>query len=192
MTYIWTCPVTGDSITGTVPPEEGVPFAEAAGEISPNTHFYDAGTGAAALIPPCLDDSEPHEFRPQLGRWVPLLTSDAARAAHAAERLAAQRWEVTRERDRRLAAGTVIEGIPVQGRTEDMGNLRSLFDVTQAGLMTTVRFRDRENQIHVLGAQEIQALYVGAVAWVERVYAVSWDMKDNGIPEDLTEDRHWP
>jgi hypothetical protein len=111
---------------------------------------------------------------------------------------AQEQWRegVNQERTRRIAAGTTINGIPVQGREQDMTNLTGLFNVAslrqQSGDATPIQFRDRDNVLHDLTPTQMIDLYVGAIAWVESVYQASWLLKEGEVPRDYADDGYWP
>lgn len=109
--------------------------------------------------------------------------------------------QVDAERDRRIAAGCTVALSPdlqvrVQGRPIDRENLHGL--ATVAALMGgqstgTVPFRDADNVIHALSAEQVVALFAGAAGYVTAVYQAAWAIKDAPtIPTDFIEDGHWP
>lgn len=128
-----------------------------------------------------------------------IITAEDDAAAEQARRNTA----VNAERDRRIAAGKVVDvpglgPIAMQGRMQDMQNLLALFNAanlrkaggdTSAGIV----FRDADNVVHQMTSDQMIALYVMGATWVEAVYDASWRMKDGGdVPADFTDDRHWP
>lgn len=114
------------------------------------------------------------------------------------------------ERDRRIAAGTTFEvtgyGAPIHltGRARDqivyMQRLEAARSMIAAGdTETTMVLRDGGDVNRHLTAPQMAELITLAVAWVEAVMQVSWDMKDangdfhpDGIPEDFADDAYWP
>lgn len=111
--------------------------------------------------------------------------------------------DITRERSRRVAAGTVVtvEGygeVALQGRPEDqitLGNLAqvSLLRIQQGDTTTITKFRDRDNVDHSLTPPQIVDMWVKGTQWVSTVYEASWDVKDlDPIPLDYTDDKYWP
>lgn len=111
--------------------------------------------------------------------------------------------DITEERSRRVAAGTVVsvEGygdVALQGRPEDqitLGNLAqiSLLRIQQGDTTTITKFRDRDNVDHDLTPPQIVDMWVKGTSWVSTVYEASWDVKDlDPIPLDYTDDKYWP
>jgi hypothetical protein len=52
--------------------------------------------------------------------------------------------------------------------------------------------RDRSDVTHNLTPDQMISLITQSMTWFESVMATSWDMKDNGIPVDYADDKHWP
>lgn len=107
--------------------------------------------------------------------------------------------DVNRERDRRIAAGSTFTvtgygDVPITGRERDMIFLDGL-KARAKELQTdapVMEFRDALNVNHFLTPDQIVELVDKGFAWIQQVMKVSWDMKDNGIPEDFQDDIHWP
>lgn len=106
--------------------------------------------------------------------------------------------DVNRERQRRIIAGTVIDGVHVTGRDEDARNLTNLALAAQlriaAGDTTTPTvYRDGGNIDHELTPPQMLALWQQSAAYVSALYAASWAIKAmEPLPPDVTADELWP
>ncbi|MBK3746073.1 DUF4376 domain-containing protein [Paraburkholderia aspalathi] len=111
--------------------------------------------------------------------------------------------QISAERDRRIAAGAIVTipdygDVPIQGGGGHDRNMQALGQVALArigsGDTTTItNFRDALNVMHELTPLQVQALWAGAVAATEAIYAASWVLKDAEIiPADFADDRYWP
>ena len=115
----------------------------------------------------------------------------------AAEKRASTEAAVNAERQRRILAGTVIDGVHVTGRDEDALNLTNLALVAQlriaGGDMTTPTvFRDGNNVDHELTPPQVLSLWQQSAAYVSALYAASWAIKAmDPMPEDVTADALW-
>ncbi len=110
--------------------------------------------------------------------------------------------DVNAERARRILAGRAFD-IPgyglvaVEGRDEDVRNLGALGTAALAqigagngaGLM---QFRDADNVIHDLTWAQMLALWSASTEYVSALYAASWALKDDGVPDDFADDAYWP
>lgn len=116
---------------------------------------------------------------------------------------------VNAERDRRIEAGksfTVTgygSAIPLTGRQRDQIVYMQRLSLAQqmiagADTTTTMVLRDGGDVNRHLTAPQMAELIGQAIAWVEAVMQVSWDMKDAagdfpaGIPADFADDLYWP
>jgi len=105
--------------------------------------------------------------------------------------------DVNAERQRRIAAGTVINGVYVTGRDEDARNLQALVTTAQLRLSagdttTTTIFRDGNNIDHALTPSQIVELFVGSTSYVSSMYQASWTLKaTNPLPQDYANDEYW-
>ncbi len=130
--------------------------------------------------------------------------AQAEKDAIVAERAAREyREEVHAERARRIREGTTVSltgyatPVVLQGRDEDRANLSDLFNVAQAfkaaGSADTIDFRDRDNVIHTLTADQVIELFLAGSSYVSACYRASWDLKAMDPPaSDPTDDAHWP
>jgi len=122
-----------------------------------------------------------------------ITAEDKAAAARASAEAA-----VNAERQRRILAGTVIDGVHVTGRDEDARNLTNLARLAQlriAGGDTTTPtvFRDGQNVDHKLTPPQMLALWQASAEYVSALYAASWAIKAmEPMPEDVTADELWP
>lgn len=111
---------------------------------------------------------------------------------------AARAAAVNAERQRRITAGRVVDGVRVTGRDEDARNLMSLALIAQmriaAGDTTTpTTFRDGDNVDHALTPPQILTMWQESAAFVSAIYQASWDIKAmDPIPADFTADQFWP
>ena len=105
---------------------------------------------------------------------------------------------VNSERQRRSAAGQVIDGVQVTGSDEDARNLTSLALAAQLRLavgdnQTTTTFRDGGNVDHELTPGQVLSLWQQSAEYVSALYAASWALKAmEPIPDDYTADANWP
>lgn len=116
--------------------------------------------------------------------------------------------DVNVERDRRIAAGTIITvagygDIPVTGSKDDKDvflarRIRAREAETGGVTDPVFVFRDRSNNIHHLTPSQMVELCDKGIDWIEAMMIRSWEMKDGaapyqaGIPDDLDNDSHWP
>ena len=110
--------------------------------------------------------------------------------------------QIDAERDRRLRAGQIITvtgygDVAIQGRQQDMVTYANLAmraaQRVQAGDTTPMQFRDRDDVIHSLTPAEMVELMNKAGEAATQIYAASWVLKDSDpIPQDYTDDTHWP
>jgi hypothetical protein len=102
------------------------------------------------------------------------------------------------ERQRRIAAGGVINGVRVTGRADDARNLMSLALIAQMRIAagdtsTPTTFRDGDNVDHELTPPQILTMWQESAAYVSAIYQASWDIKAmDPIPADFTADHFWP
>lgn len=122
-------------------------------------------------------------------------TPEEAAAAHEAAVLA--------ERNRRIDLGTSITvtgigSIPVSGRPQVQADLTSLVTAAQiaqasGNAAATFPFRDEARVNHTLTSAQVIELYMAGVAWLGAVRQAAWTLIDaDPIPEDITDDLHWP
>lgn len=106
--------------------------------------------------------------------------------------------EVNAERDRRIVAGKIINGVFVTGRDEDARNLTNLALAAQLRLAsgdttTLTTFRDGDNVDHDLTPPQVLSLWQLSATYVSDLYAASWALKaENPIPTDYDSNTHWP
>lgn len=114
--------------------------------------------------------------------------AQAATAKHAA---------VNIERQRRIEAGTIINGVYVTGRDEDARSLTNLALAAQLRIgmgdtSTLTIYRDGENIDHDLTPPQMLALWQQSAEYVSALYAASWAIKAmDPLPEDVTDDALW-
>jgi len=124
-----------------------------------------------------------------------LLVTAEDKAAAARTRIEAA---VNAERQRRIEAGKVIDGVHVTGRDEDARNLTNLALAAQMRISggdttTLTTYRDGNNVDHALTPPQMLALWQQSSAYVSDLYAASWAMKAmEPMPEDVTADELWP
>ena len=105
---------------------------------------------------------------------------------------------VNAERQRRIVAGTVIDGVRVTGRDEDARNLTNLALAAQLRIAggdtaTPTTYRDGDNVDHDLTPPQMLALWQQSAAYVSALYAASWAIKAmDTLPGDVTADGLWP
>lgn len=103
--------------------------------------------------------------------------------------------DVNDERTRRIEQGSlftvtgITQQIRVTGRPEDMDTLLALVVTAQLRLSqndnTITQYRDGNNVDHMMSPAQIIELWSQSMAWVERVYKASWDIKAiDPIPAD--------
>lgn len=101
------------------------------------------------------------------------------------------------ERERRIKHGTMINGVRVTGRDQDIRNLTNLALGAQlrvaAGDVTTVTiFRDGDNVDHALTPPQLLSLWQQANAYASALYARSWSIKAmDPLPADIADDALW-
>ena len=106
--------------------------------------------------------------------------------------------DVNAERQRRIVAGRVLNGIRVTGRDVDARNLMSLALIAQMRIAsgdttTPTTFRDGDNLDHDLTPLQILTMWQESAAFVSALYQASWDIKAmDPIPADYTADQYWP
>jgi len=106
--------------------------------------------------------------------------------------------EINAERQRRIIAGTVIDGVRVTGRDEDARNLTTLALAAQMRIgmgdaTTPTTYRDGDNVDHELTPPQMLALWQQSAEYVSALYAASWAIKAmEPPPEDVTADELWP
>jgi len=130
--------------------------------------------------------------------WTPDPSIIITAEMKAAEKRASTEAAVNAERQRRILAGTVIDGVHVTGRDEDALNLTNLALVAQlriaGGDMTTPTvYRDGNNVDHELTPPQMLALWQQSAEYVSALYEASWSIKAmDPLPEDVTDDELWP
>lgn len=106
--------------------------------------------------------------------------------------------QVNAERQRRIVAGKVIDGVHVTGTDDDARNLMSLALGAQMRLATgdnetLTTFRDGGNIDHDLTPAQLLSLWQQSASYVSDLYAASWALKAmEPIPADFTNDSYWP
>lgn len=130
--------------------------------------------------------------------WTPDTSIIITAEQKAAEASAVLSAAVNAERQRRIAAGKVIDGVHVTGSNEDARNLTSLALAAQLRLAsgdteTTTTFRDGGNVDHQLMPAQVLSLWQQSAEFVSELYAASWALKAmEPIPEDFPNDAYWP
>lgn len=105
---------------------------------------------------------------------------------------------INAERQRRIEAGKVIEGVYVTGRDEDARNLTNLALAAQMRIAggdtaTITVYRDGNNVGHELTPPQVLSLWQQSSAYVSDLYAASWAVKAmEPLPVDVTADELWP
>ena len=116
----------------------------------------------------------------------------------AAEKRAGVEAAVNAERQRRIVAGKIVDGVYVTGRDEDARNLTNLAMAAQMRVAsgdseTLTIFRDGDNIDHTLTPLQIISLWQHSAAYVSALYAASWAIKAmDPLPVDVTADELWP
>lgn len=107
------------------------------------------------------------------------------------------RDDVNKERQRRILAGTTVDGVRVTGSDNDTRNLMVLALGAQLRLAggdneTITTFRDADNVDHDLTPEQVLNLWQKSAAFVSMLYQKSWAIKAlESIPSDYTKDKHW-
>lgn len=115
-------------------------------------------------------------------------TAAARKARHAA---------INAERQRRIEAGKVIDGVHVTGRDEDARNLTNLalaaqLRISMGDTTTLTTYRDGDNVDHELSPPQMLALWQQSAEYVSALYAASWAIKAmSPMPEDVAADEMW-
>lgn len=148
------------------------------------------------LYKPAEADPIP-EDKVSVGRTVQLV-SGVVKWVHTLEDYVAPEVtsdDVNDERTRRIEQGSlftvtgIAQQIRVTGRPEDMDTLLALVVTAQLRISqndnTVTQYRDGNNVDHMLSPAQIIELWGQSMAWVERVYKASWDIKAmSPIPAD--------
>jgi hypothetical protein len=130
--------------------------------------------------------------------WTPDTSLIITAEQKAAEARAALAGAINSERQRRISAGKVIDGVHVTGSDEDARNLTSLALAAQMRLAagdteTTTTFRDGGNVDHELTPAQLLSLWQQSAEYVSALYAASWALKAmEPIPADFANDSYWP
>jgi hypothetical protein len=137
--------------------------------------------------------------------WNAVVTAEDKAAEAQVARIAG----VNAERLRRIDAGAaftvdgVADPVSLTGRAFDQTVYLALLTRAQgykvAGITDPIlTIRAGDDTMLSLTPDQMISLVSLAMAWFETVMATSWAMKDatgefpGGIPEDFTDDRHWP
>ena len=142
-----------------------------------------------------ISDADWRDFvaNPGLRRWA-----DGAVVAYDPPPPATTTDDVNRERQRRVIAGKIIDGVYVTGRDEDARNLTNLalaaqLRISQGDTTTLTTFRDGDNVDHDLTPPQVLSLWQQSAAYVSDLYTASWAIKAmDPLPEDVTADELWP
>ena len=117
-------------------------------------------------------------------------------------------YDVNRERDRRIAAGTAfaitgVGDVRMNGTERDQivftnklleAQAKKAADSTAADVI----LRDADNVVRLLTPDQAIELVAKGTAWVQAMMEVSWAMKDAtgafpaGTPKDYRDDQYWP
>lgn len=141
------------------------------------------------------DPSQVHDFAD-----VTKPRSPTADEAGLPDLLAARVWGdiVNEERERRLLAGKLFDGIGLRGTDRDMTILTSLvlgaqMRIAGGDVVTTTTYRDLSNVDHELTPPQIIALWQQGSTYVSALYAASWEIKSMvPVPADVADDSLWP
>jgi hypothetical protein len=104
---------------------------------------------------------------------------------------------INAERQRRIEAGKVIDGVYVTGRDDDARNLTNLALAAQMRIAggdtsTITVYRDGNNVDHDLTPPQVLSLWQQSADYVSALYAASWAVKAmEPLPDDVTEDGLW-
>lgn len=104
---------------------------------------------------------------------------------------------INAERQRRIEAGKVIEGVYVTGRDEDARNLTNLalaaqMRIASGDTSTITVYRDGNNVGHELTPPQVLSLWQQSADYVTALYAASWAIKAiEPLPGDVTGDDLW-
>lgn len=110
---------------------------------------------------------------------------------------------VNAERTKRVTKGTDVEVtdyglVALQGRPEDQSTLQGLafaasLRLSQGDITTTAQFLDRNNVLHHLTPRQMVEAWEKGAAFIEQVYAASWQIKEmDPIETDPKDDSLWP
>lgn len=109
---------------------------------------------------------------------------------------------VNEERKNRLEKGKKITvtgygDVAMQGRDQDQITIVALeasshILMSQGVTQPVLPFRDADNVSHLLTPEQAAELMYKAKKFAQDVYAASWALKDNGVPDDYTSDAYWP
>lgn len=105
---------------------------------------------------------------------------------------------INAERQRRIEAGKIINGVYVTGRDEDARNLTNLALAAQMRIAggdtsTITVYRDGNNVDHELTPPQVLSLWQQSADYVSALYAASWAIKAmDPLPVDVTADELWP
>jgi Domain of unknown function (DUF4376) len=130
--------------------------------------------------------------------WAPTANDYITAEDRTADQRMALKDGVNLERQRRIAAGGVINGVHVTGSDEDARNLMSLALAAQmriaAGDTATITiYRDGNNVDHELTPAQMLNIWQQSAEYVSALYAASWALKAmDPIPEDYVADQYWP
>lgn len=123
-----------------------------------------------------------------------LVTADAKAAAARSAAHAA----INAERQRRIEAGKVIDGVYVTGRDEDARNLTNLALAAQMRIAggdtsTITVYRDGNNVDHDLAPSQVLSLWQQSAEYASALYVASWAVKAmEPLPADVTAAELWP
>ncbi len=104
---------------------------------------------------------------------------------------------INAERQRRIEAGKIINGVYVTGRDEDARNLTNLALAAQMRIAggdtsTITVYRDGNNVDHELTPPQVLSLWQQSADYVSALYAASWAIKAvDPLPVDVTADELW-
>ncbi len=105
---------------------------------------------------------------------------------------------INAERQRRIEAGTIIDGVYVTGKDEDARNLTNLalaaqLRIASGDTVTITVYRDGNNADHELAPPQVLALWQQSAEYVSALYAASWAIKAmEPLPDDVAADGLWP
>lgn len=116
---------------------------------------------------------------------------------HAANADRSLRDGINAERQRRILAGTTVEGVRVTGTDNDTRNLMGLALGAQLRLAggdneTITTFRDADNVDHELTPEQVLNLWQKSTAFVSMLYQKSWEIKAlEPIPPTYAAEKYW-
>ena len=113
--------------------------------------------------------------------------------------------DVDTERDRRIVEGSVFSVTGYANTIRLSGNEKTQKFLSQRGTGAAIKilsgqasytyqWRDEDDIVHTLTAEQMSALAEAGIKYVEAVIMASWAIKDDpaGLPDDIAGDARWP